>query len=53
MNLNTYSNLTDQVTTTVRERVQLVNKGLHWEMDQAVIKIKIPSDTDYLDMKYE
>ncbi|CAG2202680.1 unnamed protein product [Mytilus edulis] len=45
-----YVNKTDEVNSHIIEKVQLLNMGLHWEMDQADITATISQGTDYMDM---
>ncbi|XP_063427353.1 uncharacterized protein LOC134710873 [Mytilus trossulus] len=47
-----YVNKTDEVNSHIIEKVQLLNRGLHWEMDQADITATISQGTDYMDMKF-
>ncbi|XP_063427352.1 uncharacterized protein LOC134710871 [Mytilus trossulus] len=47
-----YVNVTDEVNSHIMEKVQLLNRGLHWEMDQADINVTITQGTDYMDMKF-
>lgn len=46
-----YFNMTTEVNSHIIEKVQLLNRGLHWEMDQADITVMIPQDTDYMDVR--
>lgn len=46
-----YIDKTAQVTSTIVEKVQLLNRGLKWEMEQAEITITVPIDAKYMDMK--
>ncbi|VDI37034.1 Hypothetical predicted protein [Mytilus galloprovincialis] len=47
-----YVNMTPGVNSHIIEKVQLLNMGLHWEMDQADITATISQGTDYMDMKF-
>lgn len=44
-------NKTTEVRNSILEKVQLLNRGLQWEMEQAEVTVKVPLDTKYIDMK--
>jgi hypothetical protein len=43
--------MNDEVIRNIKEKVQLVNEKLKWEMEQAEISVTVPADTDYIDIK--
>jgi hypothetical protein len=46
-----YMDMNDEVIRNIKEKVQLVNEKLKWEMEQAEISVTVPADTDYLDIR--
>ena len=46
-----YMDMNDEVIRNIKEKVQLVNEKLKWEMEQAEISVTVPAGTDYIDIK--
>ena len=46
-----YIDMNDEVIRNIKEKVQLVNEKLKWEMEQAEISVTVPAGTDYIDIK--